>query len=174
MQFIKSTLNYTLLNKFQTHCPQNIESIWWWYCSVTKLCPTLRDTMDCSIPGTLVPHHLPEFAQVHFHWISYAIQPSHPVALFSFCLHSFPASGSFSSESAVGIRWPKYWSFSIRPSEEYSGLISFKIDWFDLLVSNGPQESSQEHLLHLQYIRGNKIFVLEAGATRLIIYLYLK
>ena len=78
---------------------------------------------------------------------------SSSVAFFFFCLHSFPASGSFANESAVGIRSPKCWSFSISPSKEYSGLISFKIDWFDLLVSKGPQESSQEHLLHLQYIR---------------------
>ena len=59
---------------------------------------------------------------------------SSSVVLFSSCLQSFPASGSFPNESALHIRRPKYWSFSISPSSEYSGLISFRIDWFDLLA----------------------------------------
>ena len=65
-------------------------------CSVTKLCLTLCDPTDCSTPGLPVPHHLPEFAQVHVCWISDAIQPSHSLNQpFSSCLQSFPASGSF-------------------------------------------------------------------------------
>ena len=155
MQFIKSAWDYSLINKFQTHCPQNVESIWWRYCLVTKLCLTLRNTRHpCPSPS---PRGCPSSFPLN--------RLRHPtmsssVALFFFCLHSFPASGSFSNESAVGIRWPKYWSFSISPSKEYSGLISFKINWFDLSVSKGPQESSQEHLLHLQiYQRAVKFLI---------------
>ena len=80
-------------------------------------------------------HCLLEFAQTHVHWVSDAIQPSHPLSLlFPFALN--PSSiRVFSNESALRIRWPKYWkfSFSISPSNEYSGLISFRIDWIDLL-----------------------------------------
>ena len=102
------------------------------YCSVTQSCPTLCNPMDCSMPDLPVPHHLLKFAQVHVHWISNAIQPYH--ALTTSFLHSiFPSTGDFSSGSAV-CRWLKYWSFSIHPSNEYSGLISLKIDWFALLT----------------------------------------
>ena len=64
-------------------------------CSVTQLCLTLWDPMDCSMPGFPVLHHLPEFVQTHVHCVGDAIQPSHPVVPFSSCLQSFPASGSF-------------------------------------------------------------------------------
>ena len=70
--------------------------------------------------------------------ISFSAAPS------SFCLQSFPASGSFSM-SQLHIRWPKYWSFSISPSNEYSGLISFRIDWFDLLAIQGILRSLLQH-----------------------------
>ena len=126
-------------------------------CSVTKSCSNLHDSLDSSMPGFPVPDHLPEFAQVHIHWIDDAVQPPHPLYSLLLLPSTFPSIRVFSSESAVHIQWPKFWSlnfsFSVSPSKEYSGLISFKIDWFDLLVSKGPQESSQEHLLHLQYIR---------------------
>ena len=109
-------------------------------CSVAKSCPTLCDPMDRSTPGFPVLHYLPEYAHTHARWVSDPIQPSHPLTSFSFCPQSFPASGSFpmsqflSNESALCIRWPQYWSFSISPSNEYSGLTSFRIDWFDLLT----------------------------------------
>ena len=67
----------------------------WWWCSVTKLSPTLCDTVDCSTPGFPLLHYLPEFAQTSVHWVGDAIQPSHPLSLPSPAL-SFPASGSFS------------------------------------------------------------------------------
>ena len=76
---------------------------------------------------------LPEFAQTRVHWVRDAIQPSHPLPPhFSFCPSIFPSIRVFSSESALLIRWPKYWnfSFSVNSSNEYSGLISFRIDWF--------------------------------------------
>ena len=102
-------------------------------CSVTESCPTLCDNMDCSTPSFLVLHYLPEFAQAHVHWVGDAIQPSHSVIPFSSCS---PSIRVFSNESTLHIRWPKYWNFSfiISPSNEYSGLISFRIDWFDLVV----------------------------------------
>ena len=85
------------------------------------------------------PLHLPELAQSHVHWVGDAIQPSHPLLLLPL---SFPTSGSF-PESVLLIRWPKYWrfSFSIKPSNEYSGLISFRLDWFDLLAVQGTVRS---------------------------------
>ena len=107
-------------------------------CSVAQLCPTLYNPMDCSMPGFPVLHHFPEFAQTHVHWVADAIQPSHP--LLSLLLPSvFPNIRVFSNESALCIRWPKYWSFSfsISPSSEYSGLISFRIDWLNLLAVQG-------------------------------------
>ena len=98
--------------------------------------------MDCSKLGLPVPHHHTKFAQVHVHCISDAIQPFHP--LMPLLLSIFPSIRDFSNESAVHIRWPKYWSFifSISPSNEYSGLISLKIDWFDLLAVQGVFSST--------------------------------
>ena len=79
------------------------------------------------------------------------------VSLFSFCLQSFPAS-VFSNESAFCIRWPKYWSLSISPSNEYSGLISFRIDWFDLLAVQGTLKSLLEHHSSKASILGRSAF----------------
>ena len=80
-------------------------------CSVAKSCLTICDPIDCSASGFPVLHYLPEFAQTHTHWVSDAIQPSHPLLpLFSSCPLSFPASGSFLM--TLHIRWSKYWSFS--------------------------------------------------------------
>ena len=107
-------------------------------CSVIQSCPTLCNTMDCSMPGFSVHHHLPELAQTHVHQVSDAIQPilCHPLLLLP---SIFPRIRVISSESVLHIRWPKYWSFSfnISPSNEYSGLISFTIDWLDSLQSKG-------------------------------------
>ena len=114
------------------------------FSSVTHSCLTLCDPMDRSTPGLPVHHQLPEFTQTHVLWAGDAIQPSHPVIPFSSCPQSFPVSGSFSNESVLCIRWPKDWSFSfsISPSNEYSGLIFFRIDWFDLLAVQGTLKSS--------------------------------
>ena len=116
---------------------------------------TLCDPMDCSTPGFPVLHCLLEFAQAHVHWVSDAIQPSHPLS--SPCLPAsvFPCVKVFSSKSALRIRWPKYWSFSfsISPSNEYSGFISFRNDWFDLLavLSNITVQKHQLLVLSLLY-----------------------
>ena len=105
--------------------------------SVTKSCLTLCSPMDCSTPGLPVPHHLLEFAQVHVHWVGDAIQPSHPLWHPSPPALNLSQCQSLFQWVALHIRWPKYWSFSfsISPSSEYSGLISFKIDWFELLAA---------------------------------------
>ena len=96
--------------------------------------------MDCSMPGFPVPHHLPEFAQGHFHWVDDAIQSSPLPSVFS-------SIRDFFNEPILCIRWPKYWSFSfkISSSNKYSGLISFKIDWFDLLAVQGTLKSLLQH-----------------------------
>ena len=111
-------------------------------CSVTQSCLTLCDPMDCSMPvqharpGSPVLHYLPEVAQIHVYWVGDAIQPSHPLTT--------PLPPAFNLSQHQGLfqwvdsshRWPMYWnfSFSISSSNEYSGLISFRIDWFDLLA----------------------------------------
>ena len=105
----------------------------------------LCDPMDCSMPSFPVPHHLLEFAQVHVHCISDAIQPSHPLSPPSPSVSIFHSNQVFSNESTVLIRWPKYWSSSSSPSNEYSGLISFKIDWFDLIAVQGTHKSLLQH-----------------------------
>ena len=100
-------------------------------CSVAQLCPILCDLMDCSMPGLPVHYQLPQLAQTHVHRVGDAIQPSHPLSSSSppaFSLSQHQGFFFFSNESALCIRWPKYWSFnfSFSPSNEYSGLISFK------------------------------------------------
>ena len=97
-------------------------------------CPTLCNPMDCSTAGFPAHHQLLELAQTHVHWVSDTIQPlilCHPLLLPSI----FSSIRVFFNESVLRIWWPKYWSFSfsISPSNEYSGLISFRIDWLDLL-----------------------------------------
>ena len=112
------------------------------YCSLTHLCLTLCDLMDWSSPGFSVLHCLPEFAQTHAHWAGDAIQPFHPLLLLP---SISPSIRVFSNESALYIKWPKYWSFSISPSNEYSGLISFGTDEFDLLAVQRTLKSLQHH-----------------------------
>ena len=101
--------------------------------------------MDCNIPGFYVHYQLPEPAQTQVHWVSDAIQPSHPL-LSLLLLHStFPSIRVFSNESVLLIRWPRNRSFNISPSNEYSGLISFRMDWLDLLAVQGTLNSLLQH-----------------------------
>ena len=105
-------------------------------CSVAQLCLTLCDPMACSRPGLPVPHHVPKFAQAHVHCMGDAIQPSFLWCCLLILPSIFAWDRDFPNGLAVLIRWPKYWSFSfsISPSNEYSGLISFKMtDWISLL-----------------------------------------
>ena len=104
-------------------------------CSVALSCPTLCDPMNCSTPVFLVLHCLPEFAQTHVRWVSVAVQPSLLCCPLLFLPSIFPSIRDFSNELALCIKRPKYWSFSfsISPTDDYSWLISFRINWFDLL-----------------------------------------
>ena len=112
-------------------------------CSVAQSCPTLCDPMNCSLPGFPVHHQLPELAQTHVHetvMSSNHLILCHPLLLLP---SVFPSIRVFSSGSPLCIRWPKYWSFSfsISPSNEYSQLFSFRIDWFDFLAVQGTLKS---------------------------------
>ena len=90
-------------------------------------------------PGFPVHHQLLELAQTHVHQVGDAIQPSHPLSSPSLLPSIFPRIRVFSNESVLHIKWPKYrsFSFSISPSNDYSGLISFRMEWFDLLAVQG-------------------------------------
>ena len=114
------------------------------FSSVAQSYPTLCDPMNRSMPGLPVHHKLPEFTQTHVHRVSDAIQPSHPLSSLS--PHDPDPSqhqGLFQWVT-LHMRWPKYWSFSfsISPSNEHPGLISFRIDWLDLRSPRDSQESS--------------------------------
>ena len=106
------------------------------FSSVTQSCPTLCDPMSLSTPGLPVHHQLPEFTQTHVHRAGDAIQPSHPLSPLLLLPPVPPRIRVFSNESTLCMRWPKYWSFSfsISPSKEHPGLISFRMDWLDLLA----------------------------------------
>ena len=107
---------------------------------------TLCNPVDCSMPCFPILHYLLEFAQTHVHWAGDAIQPSHPLCPLLFLTSIFPSIRVFSNELAPCIRWPKDWSFSISPSNEYSELISFRIVWFDVLEVQGTLMSLlQDH-----------------------------
>ena len=109
------------------------------FSSVPQSSPTVCDPMDYSMPGFPVHHQLLELAQTHVHQVGNAIQPSHPLSSPSPPAFNLPSIRVFSNESVLCIMWPKYWnfSFSISPSIEYSGLISFRMDWFDLFAVQG-------------------------------------
>ena len=112
----------------------------------SQSCLTLCDPMDCSMPGLPVHHQLPEFTQSQS--IESVMLSNHLILCHLLLLPSiFPSIRVFSNESAPGIRWPKYWSFSfsISPSSEYSGLISLRMDWLDLLVVQGTLKSLLKH-----------------------------
>ena len=113
------------------------------FSSVAQSCLSLCNPMNCSRPGLPVHHQILEFTQTHAHRVSDAIQPPHPLS--PLLLPPIPPSITvFSNESTLHTRWPKYWSFSfsISPSNEHPGLISFRMDWLDLLAVQGTLESS--------------------------------
>ena len=125
----------------------SMDLVWPCYSSVTKLCPTLWNPMNSSMTGFPVLHCLPEVAKlvcIELMMPSSHLILRHPLLLLSI----FPSIRVFCNESALCIRWPKYWSFifSISPSNEYSRLISFRIDWFDRLAAQGSlKELLQNH-----------------------------
>ena len=120
------------------------------FSSVTQSCPTLCNTMNHSTPGLLVHHQLPEFTQTHVHRVGDAIHHLCRLILCRALLLLPPIPPSirvFSNESTLCMKWPKYWSFSfsISPSNEHLGLISFRIDWLDLLAVQGTLKSLLQH-----------------------------
>ena len=111
--------------------------------SVTQSCLTPCDPVNCSTAGLPGHHQLPELTQTHVHWVGDAIQPSHPLSSPSSPALIFLSIRVFSNESVLSIRWSKYWSFSfsISHSNEYSGLISFRMNWLDFLAVQGTLKS---------------------------------
>ena len=112
------------------------------FSSVVQPSPTLCDPMNYSTPGFPVHHQFLELIQTHVHWVSDAVQPSHPLSSPSPPAFNFSQHQDLFQWVSFCSRWPKYWSFSISPFNEYSGLISFRIDWFDLLT---VQRTLQHH-----------------------------
>ena len=134
------------------------------FSSVTQLCPTLCNILDCSMPGFPVHHQLPELAQTHVHWVSDAIQ--------QFQSLSSPSPSALNLSQHQGLfQWvssshqvAKYlnFSFSISPSSEYSGLISFMIDWFDLLAVQRILKSLlQYHSSKASVLRCSAFFIVQ-------------
>ena len=132
-------------------------------CSVAQLCPTLCDPMDCSTSGFPVLHHLLEPAQTHVHWVGDAVQSTHPWSSPLLLPSIFPSIRVFPSESVLHIRWPKYYSFSfsISPSNEYSGLISFRIDWLDLLTVQGTLKSLLQYTSKSSILWRSAFFIVQ-------------
>ena len=120
--------------------------------------------MNRSTPGLPVHHQLPEFTQTHVHWVGDAIQPSHPLSSPSPPAPNPSQHGVFSNESTLHMRWPKYWSFhlSISPSNEHPGLISFRMDWLDLLAVQGTLKSLlQYHSSKASILRRSAFFIVQ-------------
>ena len=106
------------------------------FSSVAQSCPTLCDPINQSTPGLPIHHQLPEPTHTHVHRVGDVIQPSHPLSSPFPPALNLSSIRVFSNESALHIRWPKFWSFSfnICPSSKHPGLISFRMDWLDLLA----------------------------------------
>ena len=117
------------------------------FSSIAQSCSTLCNPMNHSIPGLHVHHQLPEFTQTHVYRVSDAIQPSHPLSSPSPPAFNLYQHQGLSNESVLRIRWAKYWSFSfsICPSKQYSGPISFRMDWLGLLAVQGTLKSLLQH-----------------------------
>ena len=124
---------------------QSISSVQ--FSSVSQSCPTPCDPVNRSMPGLPVHHQLLEFTQTYIHQVSDAIQPSHPLSSPSPPAPSPSSIRVFSNDSTLHMRWLKYWSFSfsIIPSKEIPGLISFRMDWLDLLAVQGTLKSLLQH-----------------------------
>ena len=141
------------------------------FSSVAQSCTTLCNPMECGTPGLPVHHQHPEFTQTHVHWVNDIIQPSH--------LLSYPSSPAFKlsqhqglfkwvSSSVAKVRWPKYWSFNISPSNEHSGLTSFRMDWLDLFAVQGDfvfwgskitADDDYSHEIKIYLVLGRKVVI---------------
>ena len=134
------------------------------FSSVNQLCTTVCDPMNHSRPGLPVHHQLPEFTQTHVHQVGEAIQPSHPLSSPSHPALIPISIGVFSNESTLRMRWPKYWSFSfsISPFNENPGLISFRMDWLDLLAVQGTLKSlPQQHSSKASILQCSAFFTVQ-------------
>ena len=142
VQECPSNETYCKLETTQKHTVSSVQ-----FSSVAQSCQALCNPMNCSMPGLPVHHHLLEFTQTHVYRVGDAVQPSHPLlSPFPPALNP-PSIKVFSNESTLRMRWPKYWSFgfSIIPSKEHPGLISFRMDWLDLLAVQGTLKSLLQH-----------------------------
>ena len=155
-----SSPKHTLENHWKFVTKTMTSTFWKYYwlkyqfSSVIQSCLTLCDPIGCSMPGFPVHHQLPEFTQAHAHWVSDAIQPSHSLS------PSSPPAFNLSQQ------WPKYWSFSfsITPSNEYSGLISFRMDWLDLLAVQGILKSLlQHHSSKASILQHSAFFIIQSS-----------
>ena len=135
-------LFFSILTSGLLFCTESIQ-----FSSVSQSCLNLCDPIDCSTPGLPVHHQPPESTQIHVHWVGDAIQPSHP--LLSFSPSAFNLSqhrGLFQRDSYLHqVAKVLEFSFSISPSNEHSGLISFRMDWLDLLAVQGILKSLLQH-----------------------------
>ena len=134
------------------------------FISVPHSCPILCDSMNRSMLGLPVHHQFPEFTQTHVHQVGDAIQPSHPLSSPSPPAFNLPQHQDLFKWSALRIRWPKYWSFSfnIHPSNEHSGLISFRMDWLDLLAVQETLTSFlQHHSSKASILRCSAFFIVQ-------------
>ena len=132
-------------------------------CSIQSLSRVwLYDSMNRSTPGFPVHHQLPESTQNHVHWVGHAIQLSCPLSSSSPYAFDLSSIRVFSDESALFIRWPKYgrFSFSISPSNEYLGLISFRIYWYNLLAVLGTLKHLLKHDISKTSILGCSAFLM--------------
>ena len=132
-------------------------------CSVALSRPTHCNHMDYSMPGFPAHYQLSEFAQTLVHWVGDTIQPCPSLSSPSPPTSVFPSIRVFSNESALYIRWPKDWSFSlsISPSNEYIGLISCRIDWFDLAVQGTLKNILQHHSLKASVLWCSTFFMVQ-------------
>jgi len=133
-------------------------------CSVVKSCTALCNPMDCSMPGFPVLYYLPEFTQTHVHWIRDAIQSSHSLSPPSPPALNLSQNQDLFQWISSSYQWPKYWSFSftIGPSNEYSGLISFRINWFELLAVQGTLKNLlQYHSWEASVLRHSSFFMVQ-------------
>ena len=155
-----SSISYFL---FVCHLPINL-FIFCLFSSVAQSCLTLCDSIHCSTPGLPVHHQLLEFTQTHVQWVSDAIQPSHPLSSPFPPTFTFLSIRVFSNESVLHNRRPKYWSFNfnISPSNEHSVLISFRIDWLNLLtVQRTLKTLLQLHSSKASILRHSAFFIVQ-------------
>ena len=147
---------FTPCSQFTISCPL------WSHCccSAAKLCLTLCNSMDRSTPVFPILHHLPGFAQTHVHWVNDAIRPSHPLPPSPFAFSLSQHQGLFQWDGFLH-RWPKYWRSSISPSNKYSMLISFRVDWFDLAVQGTLKSLLQHHSLKAWILQCSAFFMVQ-------------